>query len=132
MTTLPNTNTPADYVTCPKCYGAKTFAVWSHIAGGACFACAGNGTVLRSSVASPATQGTPSTRGHRAIVLPSFGPASVTRYGAGFQLDYDHGMVVFDLVAGKVVNAIVSDAPRRRGEGPKLIAEIQAAVKVVA
>ena len=39
MTTLPNTNTPADYVTCPKCFGAKTFSVWSHIAGGACFAC---------------------------------------------------------------------------------------------
>ena len=130
--TTQNTNAAADYVTCPKCLGAKTFSVWAHIAGGDCFACAGNGTVLRSWIVSPATQGTPSAAAYRAIVLPTFGPACVTRHGAGFQLDYDHGMVVFNLRAGRVVDAIVSDAPRRRGESAALLAEIQAAVKVAA
>jgi hypothetical protein len=32
-------------VTCPKCFGGRTFAVWSHYAGGLCFRCNGAGVV---------------------------------------------------------------------------------------
>ena len=133
MTTA-NTNTSSAYATCPKCYGVKRFGTFAHIQNGDCFRCAGNGTVLRSSVHATAPTKGPA---YKSITLPSFGPASICRFGAGFQLSYGGqtdegyrgGQVVFDIVDGRVVNATVSDAARRRGDSAALIREIQAAVK---
>ena len=37
--------TETETVTCPKCFGGRSFAVWSHYAGGMCFRCNGAGVV---------------------------------------------------------------------------------------
>ena len=39
------TATKTETAPCPKCFGGRTFAVWSHYAGGLCFRCNGAGVV---------------------------------------------------------------------------------------
>ena len=42
--------TATETVTCPKCFGGRTFTVWSHYAGGRCFRCNGAGVVEASTL----------------------------------------------------------------------------------
>lgn len=37
--------------TCSRCQGTKVFSCWSHVAGGRCFKCSGNGTLAKMLVA---------------------------------------------------------------------------------
>jgi len=130
-------NNSPRYVNCPKCDGAKYIRGFSHYAGGVCFMCSGNGTVEANGVSTPAS-GTPVA--HKVVSMGDFGTATIVRFGAGFQADISRfseesdrveptGMVTFDVVNGRIANAIVSDGPRRRGEGPALVAALQAALK---
>lgn len=142
MSTGSNASTSPVYVTCPKCDGRKIIRGFSHYAGGVCFMCDGNGTVdaSRAMKAAGIVQGMPTTPAHKMADCGEFGTAMVVRYGSGFRADFcypaeesDRGemfaMVVFDVVAGRVANAIVSDASTRRGDAPGLVAALQAALK---
>ena len=128
--------TPAiRYVTCPKCLGSKYIAGFSHYAGGVCFQCSGNGTVEAATVAAaaPVANAVP----HKLVACGRFGQAVVTRFGTGFRADFSYqddgearyGMVAFDVSGGRLVNVIVSDGPRVRGEGPEMVALLQSALK---
>jgi hypothetical protein len=44
------TTTKKTEVECPKCLGKKHFEIWSAIANGVCFTCAGNGTIFVANV----------------------------------------------------------------------------------
>lgn len=125
------------YVTCPKCFGAKRFSVWSHIVNGDCFCCAGNGTVPadRISRGESGPVGTP--KPSRTVTLPSFGVVTIQRDGAGLvawfpDTDPDRpgsgAMARFDVVAGRVTGLEVSNGIRRALH-PAVERELQAAVR---
>ena len=123
-------------VPCPKCFGGKYFSCWSHIAGGACFCCAGNGDV-EISIAKKFGYVAPSTN-HKNIDLGGvFGRASVTRIANGWlRVDWGRGLpgestgvADFRVVSGKIVDLDLSDSPRRLGHGPALQVALQAALK---
>lgn len=128
--------TSPTYVTCPKCLGEKFIRGFEHYAGGVCFCCAGNGTIL----AGPqnVTQGTPApVKPSRTVTLPSFGAVVIKRDGSGlvayFPAPDDHpgagAMAWFDVVAGRVTGLEVSDGIRRALH-PAVERELQAAVRV--
>lgn len=145
------TKITAPQVPCPKCYGAKSFAPYSHIAGGICFRCGGAGTVdeskLKPETTAPQTPATPS----RWVELPGFpGKTQIVREKqqahdapGGFRayfpdkVDEDGhrdpgsgGIVYFDVENGRIVNVTVTNGiGRRRGEA---IAALQGALKVPA
>lgn len=128
-------STPA-YVTCPKCLGAKTINGFSHIAGGVCFLCSGNGTIL----AGPqnVAQGTPApVKPSRTVTLPSFGAVVIERDGSGLvawfppsdpERQGTGAMARFDVVAGRVTGLEVS-CGIRRALHPAVQRELQAAVR---
>ena len=59
--------TETETVTCPKCFGGRSFAVWSHYAGGLCFRCNGAGVVDASTpTASTVLRAWPSGRAYSA------------------------------------------------------------------
>ena len=132
--------TPAKtYVPCPKCYGAKYFSCWSHIAGGACFCCAGNGDVEMSRAVAFGYQApAPMPKNVKIVNLyGAFGEATITRTGEWFQVRWGNdipgtctGVADFQVVNGKIVDLALSDSPRRLGYGPALQSALQAALKV--
>ena len=69
-------------VTCPKCLGSKYFAPYAHIAGGACFTCSGNGTILVYPGA-PGTIPAKSTRPEKTIELDTLGMVTISKWGTG-------------------------------------------------
>ena len=136
-----NTSPAKKYVPCPKCYGGKVFTNWSHIAGGKCFCCAGNGDVEESRAAkfgyvAPVA---PDPKKYRNIDLGGvFGPASITKIEGGYlRVTWGRGipgesggMADFRVINGRIVDLDASDSPRRRGEVPALVAALQACLKV--
>jgi hypothetical protein len=140
---LGNTNTsPAAkiLVPCPKCYGGKVFHNWSHIAGGKCFCCAGNGDVeiSRAKQFGYVAPAAPSGNVKNIDLGGPIGPVSIDKYAGGFRAMWDRvedgvvvggGLVLFDVVAGEVVIAELSQGPKTRGEGEFIRAALQSALK---
>ena len=136
-TTLP---TAKILVPCPKCYGGKVFHNWSHIAGGKCFCCAGNGDVeiSRAKQFGYVAPAAPSGNVKNIDLGGPIGMVSIDKYAGGFRAMWDRredgvivggGMVLFDIVAGKVVLAEVSQGLKSRGEGPFIQGALQSALK---
>jgi len=136
----PNTPPAKVYVPCPKCYGAKYFSCWSHIAAGACFCCAGNGDVemsraIQFGYVAPAK---PSKNVKEVDLGRAFGFALITKVAGGFRVQWGSnaagersgGVADFRVVNGKIVDLDLSDSPRRLGYGPALLSALQAALKV--
>ena len=142
-----NANTsPAKYVTCPKCYGAKYFSCWSHIFGGACFCCAGNGDVeinraLEFGYTGPEA---PVVAPGKPVKLAApFNDGWVTKVNDNgqtwFHLTFDGpcaetahitgGAADFQIQGGKIVNLTANLSTTRRGEVPALVAALQSAMK---
>ena len=126
-------------VPCPKCYGGKVFHNWSHIAGGKCFCCAGNGDVeiSRAKKFGYVAPAAPSGNVKNIDLGGPIGLVSIDRYAGGFRAMWHNvtddgasgGMVLFDVVAGKVVIAEISQGPKARGEGEFIRAALQSALK---
>ena len=134
-----STSPAKTYVPCPKCYGGKVFQNWSHIAGGKCFCCAGNGDVeigraIGFGYVAPAA---PCGKYKNVDLGGVFGTASICKVAGGLRVEWGRGIpgestgqADFRVVNGKVVEVELSDGPRRRGEGAALVAALQAAVRV--
>ena len=108
-------------VTCPKCNGTKSFRTWSHIAGGRCFTCSGNGTILvRPSVAAAATQVAPRPE---VVTIPGLGRADVYPDRLVLHQGANGLDVYIDRTPSGVKVAMVCDGLKRRR------AEVVAAVE---
>ena len=108
-------------VTCPKCNGTKSFRTWSHIAGGRCFTCSGNGTIFVS--AATFATATPVRPGPEVVTIPGLGKCDVyddkiTMHAGARGLD-----IYIDRTDTGIKVALVCDGLRRRK------AEVTAAVE---
>jgi len=125
-------------VTCPKCYGAKRFSPYAHIAEGICFTCGGAGTVDETKERG-GTITTPTPVASKTVTLPGFGQVTVTRsagsrgsFRADFPYDSDAygGVVYFNVRDGRVVDADTDNfSPSYKGQKAEIVAGLQAALK---
>lgn len=115
-------------VTCPKCLGSKYFAPFAHIAGGACFTCSGNGTILVYPNSSGATDTIPtkSTRREKTIELDTLGMVTIMRWGTGFRAALAYADAYFDVIAGQISIYAVTDGFRHKD---RMAAELQRALR---
>ena len=113
-------------VTCPKCFGGRTFAVWSHYAGGLCFRCNGAGVVDASTL--PAAQSSIKAPACREVMLSGLGRAYISRDGAGFKADIGLAGAWFSVKGGRIADLVVSDG--LRGQRAAVQAALQAALRV--
>lgn len=112
-------------VTCPKCLGSKYFAPYAHIAGGACFTCAGNGTILVYPGA-PGTIPAKSTRPEKIIELDTLGMVTISKWGTGFRAALAYADAYFDVIAGQISIFAVSDGFKH---SDRMTAELQRALR---
>lgn len=108
--------------TCVKCDGRGHIGAFSHIVGGRCFMCAGSGKIEIKRAAQSATGPAKASR----TVSTAAGEATVMRHGDGFVAYFAGGAVYFMVVAGRVVDALLSDG--LRGEA-RYVAALQGALR---
>lgn len=115
-------------VTCPKCLGSKYFAPFAHIAGGACFTCSGNGTILvyPNSRGAAGTIPAKSTRPEKTIELDTFGMVTISKWGTGFRAALAYADAYFDVIAGQISIYAVTDGFRHKD---RMAAELQRALR---
>ena len=118
--------TATETVTCPKCFGGRTFTVWSYYAGGRCFRCNGAGVVEASTL--PAAQSSIKAPACREVTLAGLGKAYISRDAAGFRADIGLAGAWFEVKGGRIADLVVSDG--LRGQRAAVQAALQAALRV--
>jgi hypothetical protein len=120
------TATKTETIPCPKCFGGRSFAVWSHYAGGMCFRCNGAGvvdasaqTLAQSSIKAPAC---------REVILADLGRAYISRNDAGFRADIGLAAAWFSVKGGRIADLVVSDG--LHGKRAEVQTALQAALRV--
>lgn len=119
------TATKTETIPCPKCFGGRTFAVWSHYAGGLCFRCNGAGVVDAS--AQTSAQSSIKAPACREVMLSGLGRAYISRDGAGFKADIGLAGAWFAVKGGRISDLVVSDG--LRGQRAEVQAALQAALR---
>ena len=119
------TATKTETAPCPKCFGGRTFAVWSHYAGGMCFRCNGAGVVDASTL--PAAQSSIKAPACREVTLAGLGKAYISRDAAGFRADIGLAGAWFRVKGGRIADLVVSDG--LRGQRAAVQAALQAALR---
>lgn len=126
MTATAQTATKTETIPCPKCFGGRSFAVWSHYAGGMCFRCNGAGVVDAS--AQTSAQSSIKAPACREVMLSGLGRAYISRDAAGFKADIGLAGAWFSVKGGRISDLVVSDG--LRGQRAAVQAALQAALRV--